>query len=111
MIVGARRRRAEVGMRVKLAVVLYPVVDSAADRELWAYTIMDAHQTPIARAARWRDDRIGREFDVMNSELALLLDVKLARDGSRLVRVDERWDVAVRSLSDGARDELPFRVS
>lgn len=106
MIVGARRRRAETGSRVKLNVVLYPL-DEATER--WGYTITDAHQRPIARSAP-HPERKTETLDAAIDELALVLDLQLVREGSRLVREDERWDVAVRSLLSD-RDELPFRVS
>lgn len=106
MIVGARRRRAEVGSRVKLDVVIYAV---NLDEQLWAFTVCTPQQTPIVRSAA-HSDEIGRPFGVMNAELGLLLGVKLTRQGSRLVRLDERWDVSVRSLTE-PRDELPFDVS
>lgn len=106
VIVGARRRRAEVGSRVKLNVVVYAV---DLDQGLWAFTVCDARQTPIVRSSS-NSDEIGRTFTKMCSELDLLLDVQLVRVRNRLVRDDERWDVAVRSLTE-PRDELPFRVS
>ena len=106
MIVGARRLRADYGVRVRINVVLYAV---DFDQQRWGYTLCDARQRPIARSAP-HAERKTETFEAAVEELALLLDVKIARLGTRLVRDDERWDVSVRSLT-GERDELPFRVS
>jgi hypothetical protein len=106
MIVGARRRRAEVGSRVKLHVVIYRTEQGTRH---WAFTLTDDHQKVIARSSSTRLDDLGMKWELLVAALHLLLDVRIAEAGTRLVRDDERWDVAVR-LVDG-RDELPFRVS
>lgn len=108
MIVAARRRRAEVGSRVKLSVVVYRI--EQADHR-WAFTLADVHGQAVARSSSTRLDDHGMTFDVLVAALHLLLDVQLVQpmNASRWVRDDERWDVAVRFV--GGVDELPFRVS
>lgn len=102
-IVGARRRRAETGTRVKLNVVLYEPT-----RGQWAYTITDSHARPIARSVATSAHELGQPWSVIAAALAVVLDVQLAHAGSRVVRDDEQWDIAARIV--GGSDELPFRV-
>lgn len=104
MIVGARKRRREVGMRTRLSVVMYVAVG-----DLWAFTINDAHGAPISRSVATSATELGVPWAKLTASLHTLLDVRVAHAGSRLVRDDERWDVAVRLV--GGADELPFRVS
>lgn len=106
MIVGARRRRAEVGVCVKINVVLYAL---DFEQQRWGFTLCDARQRPIVRSAPHAERRT-ETFEAAVDELALLLDVRIVREGSRLLRDDERWDVSVRT-PHVERDELPFRVS
>lgn len=90
-------------MRVRLHVVAYQLEDG------WAFTVTDTRHAPIVRSAS-HDDEIARTWGQMNRELSTLLDVQLTIEGaSRYVRLDQRWDVAVRVV--GGSDELPFRVS
>lgn len=106
MNVGARRRRAEVGARVRLHVTLYELEDA-----VWAYAVSDMRHRVLVRAAeQGRGAHLGRAFAVMRDDLAKLLDVQLERTRhGRIVRTDERWDVAVHVV--GERDEIPYRAS
>ena len=105
MIVGARRRRAEVGVRVRLQVILYRV-DADADR--WGFTITDRHHLPLVRSAvKPQGDE--RTFTGVAAVLHELFDLRLSHAGTRIVRDDEQWHIAVRSLH-GASDEIAFRV-